>query len=127
MSNIAACWRAANYLFVGQSYLKANPLLEVPLNAPAYQAAIAGTLGTTMGINCRYMQLNQIINAFDANMIYIIDPGYQKLAIRRHQTAVRTVSMFWGAMERRGEGAVQASHGHKHGLERGSHALSRQR
>jgi hypothetical protein len=67
------------------------------------------------------------INAFDLNMIYIIDPGYQKLAIDRHQTAVGIVSVFWGAIERAGEAAVQASRGRKHGLQRGPHALSRQR
>jgi hypothetical protein len=60
-------------------------------------------------------------------MIYIIDRGYQKLAIDRHQTAVRIVSVFWGAIERAGETAVQASRGRKHGLHRGPHALSRQR
>ena len=60
-------------------------------------------------------------------MIYIIGPGYQKLASRRHQTAVRIVRVFWGAIERRGEAAVQASRGRKHGLQRGAHALSRQR
>jgi xylulose-5-phosphate/fructose-6-phosphate phosphoketolase len=31
LQNVDAYGRAANYLFVGQIYLKANPLLEVPL------------------------------------------------------------------------------------------------
>ena len=40
-----AYWRAANYLSVGQIYLKANPLLREPLRARARQAAAAGPLG----------------------------------------------------------------------------------
>jgi xylulose-5-phosphate/fructose-6-phosphate phosphoketolase len=31
LEGIDAYWRAANYLSVGQIYLKANPLLESPL------------------------------------------------------------------------------------------------
>jgi hypothetical protein len=42
LQNIDGHWRAADYLFVGQIYLKANPLLEVR-SIPAYQVAIAGT------------------------------------------------------------------------------------
>jgi xylulose-5-phosphate/fructose-6-phosphate phosphoketolase len=33
-----AYWRAANYLTVGQIYLKDNPLLEVPLRLTPYLA-----------------------------------------------------------------------------------------
>ncbi len=31
LQKMEAYWRAANYLTVGQTYLKDNPLLEVPL------------------------------------------------------------------------------------------------
>ena len=38
-------WEAANYLTVGQIYLKDNPLLREPLAARAHQAAAARSLG----------------------------------------------------------------------------------
>jgi hypothetical protein len=60
-------------------------------------------------------------------MIYIFGPGQEGASRRVDQITVLTVSVFWGAIERRGEAAVQASQGRKHGLERGPHALSRQR
>ena len=44
-----ACWRAANYLTVGQIYLQANPLLREPLRARAHQAAAARPLGHVAG------------------------------------------------------------------------------
>jgi xylulose-5-phosphate/fructose-6-phosphate phosphoketolase len=96
LPNIDACWRAAKYLFVGQIYLKANPLLEVPLNTSLSSRDcrdIEGRRQVSTAVAC---SSTRSINAFDLNMIYIIDLGYQKLAIGGHQTAVRTVSVFLG-------------------------------
>ena len=42
-------WQAANYLTVGQIYLRENPLLREPLEYRAHQAAPAGTLGHIAG------------------------------------------------------------------------------
>jgi hypothetical protein len=89
---------------------------------------MAGTLADDAESQLRiYVHLNRIINTCDPNMIYIIGRGHQKMAICRHQTAVRTASVSWGAIQRTGAAAVQASHGRKHGPERGPYALSRQR
>ena len=45
-----AWWRAANYLSVGQIYLRANPLLEAPLSLDHIKPRLLGHWGTTPGL-----------------------------------------------------------------------------
>src|SRR5215475_9476700 len=71
-----AYWRAANYLTVGQIYLKDNPLLEEPLRHEHVKPRLLGHWGTTTGLNFIYVHLNRLIVAYDLNMIYIIGPGH---------------------------------------------------
>jgi xylulose-5-phosphate/fructose-6-phosphate phosphoketolase len=71
-----AYWRAANYLTVGQIYLKDNPLLERPLTREDIKPRLLGHWGTTAGLNFIYTHLNRLIVENDLNMIYIIGPGH---------------------------------------------------
>ena len=71
-----AWWRAANYLSVGQIYLRANPLLEVTLALEHIKPRLLGHWGTTPGLNFLYVHLNRLIKAHDLNMINIIGPGH---------------------------------------------------
>jgi len=71
-----AYWRAANYLSVGQIYLKANPLLESPLAFEHVKPRLLGHWGTTPGLNLLYVHLNRLIVENDLNMIYVIGPGH---------------------------------------------------
>ncbi len=71
-----AYWRAANYLTVGQIYLKDNPLLERPLTLDDVKPRLLGHWGTTSGLNFIYVHLNRLIRKQDLNMIYIIGPGH---------------------------------------------------
>jgi xylulose-5-phosphate/fructose-6-phosphate phosphoketolase len=71
-----AYWRAANYLSVGQIYLKDNPLLEQPLRREHVKPRLLGHWGTTAGLNFIYVHLNRLIVAHDLDMIYIIGPGH---------------------------------------------------
>src|SRR6201996_198079 len=71
-----AYWRAANYLSVGQIYLKDNPLLERPLSMDDIKPRLLGHWGTTPGLNFLYVHLNRIIAKNNVNMIYIIGPGH---------------------------------------------------
>jgi xylulose-5-phosphate/fructose-6-phosphate phosphoketolase len=71
-----AYWRAANYLSVGQIYLKDNPLLEEPLRLEHIKPRLLGHWGTTAGLNFIYVHLNRLIVAHDLDMIYIIGPGH---------------------------------------------------
>jgi xylulose-5-phosphate/fructose-6-phosphate phosphoketolase len=69
-------WRAANYLSVGQIYLRANPLLEEPLAIEHVKSRLLGHWGTTPGLNLLYVHLNRLIVAHDLDMIAIIGPGH---------------------------------------------------
>jgi xylulose-5-phosphate/fructose-6-phosphate phosphoketolase len=71
-----AYWRAANYLSVGQIYLRGNPLLEVPLKLEHVKPRLLGHWGTTTGLNFLYVHLNRLIKNNDLNMIYVIGPGH---------------------------------------------------
>jgi xylulose-5-phosphate/fructose-6-phosphate phosphoketolase len=71
-----AYWRAANYLSVGQIYLRDNPLLTEPLTLEHVKARLLGHWGTTPGLNFIYVHLNRMIRAQDLNIIYITGPGH---------------------------------------------------
>ncbi|NOY60523.1 MAG: phosphoketolase family protein [Calditrichaeota bacterium] len=71
-----AYWRAANYLSVGQIYLRDNPLLQEPLKIEHVKPRLLGHWGTTPGLNFIYLHLNRVIKSNDLNMIYIIGPGH---------------------------------------------------
>ncbi len=71
-----AWWRAANYLSVGQIYLKDNPLLREPLTLEHIKPRLLGHWGTTPGLNFIYAHCNRSIVARDLNMMYIIGPGH---------------------------------------------------
>ncbi len=76
LKSIDAYWRAANYLSVGQMYLRDNPLLRVPLTLAHVKRMLLGHWGTTPGQNFIYVHLNRIIKAHDLDMIYVSGPGH---------------------------------------------------
>lgn len=76
LDRIDACWRAANYLSVGQIYLLDNPLLREPLRREHVKPRLLGHWGTTPGLNFIYAHLNRLINKYDLDMIYIAGPGH---------------------------------------------------
>ncbi|HXF74987.1 MAG TPA: phosphoketolase family protein, partial [Methylomirabilota bacterium] len=76
IDQIDAYWRAANYLSVGQIYLRDNPLLKEPLKAEHIKRRLLGHWGTTPGLNFIYAHLNRVIRRNDLNMIYIAGPGH---------------------------------------------------
>lgn len=71
-----AYWRAANYLSVGQIFLRDNPLLREPLRRSHVKPTLLGHWGTTPGQNFIYVHLNRVIREYDLNMIYISGPGH---------------------------------------------------
>ena len=76
LSKMDAYWRAANYLSVGQIYLKDNPLLEQPLSIDDVKPRLLGHWGTTPGLNFIYVHLNRIIRERNLDMMYVIGPGH---------------------------------------------------
>ncbi|SDM20404.1 xylulose-5-phosphate/fructose-6-phosphate phosphoketolase [Aerococcus urinaehominis] len=69
-------WRAANYLSVGQMYLRDNPLLKEELKADHVKIKPLGHWGTIAGQNFVYAHLNRVINKYDLNMFYVEGPGH---------------------------------------------------
>ena len=76
-----AYWRAANYLSVGQIYLRDNPLMKEPLKIEHIKKMLLGHWGTTPGQNFIYVHLNRIIKKYDLDMLYISGPGHGGPAI----------------------------------------------
>ncbi|MEP6905968.1 MAG: phosphoketolase family protein, partial [Gemmatimonadales bacterium] len=73
---IHAYWRAANYLSVGQIYLRDNPLLHEPLRLEHVKPRLLGHWGTTPGLNFIYAHFNRLIIERNLDAIYIAGPGH---------------------------------------------------
>ncbi|HTB23210.1 MAG TPA: phosphoketolase family protein [bacterium] len=76
LQKMDAYWRAANYLSVGQIYLRDNPLLKRPLAPADVKHMLLGHWGTTPGQNFIYVHLNRAIKKYDLDMIYVSGPGH---------------------------------------------------
>ncbi|RAV71821.1 phosphoketolase family protein [Aerococcus mictus] len=76
LDKVDAWWRAANYLSVGQMYLRDNPLLDREVTADDVKITPIGHWGTIAGQNFVYAHLNRVINKYDLNMFYIEGPGH---------------------------------------------------
>jgi xylulose-5-phosphate/fructose-6-phosphate phosphoketolase len=71
-----AYWRAANYLSVGQIYLRDNPLLREPLRLEHVKPRLLGHWGTTPGLNLLYAHMNRAIRLRELDAIFITGPGH---------------------------------------------------
>jgi len=76
LERLDAWWRAANYLSVGQIYLKDNPLLRKPLQREHVKPRLLGHWGTTPGLTFLYAHANRAIVQRGLNAMYIIGPGH---------------------------------------------------
>lgn len=71
-----AWWRAANYLSVGQIYLRDNPLLRRELAVDDVKPRLLGHFGTVPGLNLIYAHANRLIRERDLSALYIAGPGH---------------------------------------------------
>jgi xylulose-5-phosphate/fructose-6-phosphate phosphoketolase len=76
LAALDAWWRAANYLTIGQIYLRANPLLREPLRAAHIKPRLLGHWGTSPGLSFIYAHLNRLIRATGSRMIFLAGPGH---------------------------------------------------
>jgi xylulose-5-phosphate/fructose-6-phosphate phosphoketolase len=76
LEKLDAYWRAANYLSVGQIYLRGNPLLREPLTLAHVKPRLLGHWGTTPGLNFVYAHMNRVIRQRDVNAIFVCGPGH---------------------------------------------------
>ena len=95
-----AYWRAANYLSVGQVYLRDNPLLDVPLTLEHIKPRLLGHWGTTPGLNFLYVHLNRLIKENDLDMMYVIGPGHGGPGIVAHSYLEGSYTEHYPAIER---------------------------
>lgn len=77
-------WQAANYLAVGQIYLRDNVLLQQPLQPQHIKPRLLGHWGTSPGLNLIYTHLNRLIRHTGADVLYICGPGHGAPAILAH-------------------------------------------
>jgi xylulose-5-phosphate/fructose-6-phosphate phosphoketolase len=99
-----AYWRAANYLSVGQIYLRDNPLLREPLKLEQIKPRLLGHWGTTPGLNFIYVHLNRVIMKYDLNMIYVTGPGHGGPGLVANTYLEGTYSEFYPNISRDTEG-----------------------
>src|SRR3954469_13299438 len=71
-----AWWRAANYLTVGQIYLRENPLLREPLRPSHIKPRQLGHWGTSPGLSLIYAHVNRLIVKRNADAIFLAGPGH---------------------------------------------------
>ncbi|GAA2162276.1 phosphoketolase family protein [Pedococcus bigeumensis] len=69
-------WAAANYLTVGQIYLRDNALLRHPLTLAHTKPRLLGHWGTSPGLSMIYALLNRRIRETDTDWLYVTGPGH---------------------------------------------------
>ncbi len=107
LTHVDAWWRAANYLAVGQIYLRANPLLREPLQPAHIKPMLLGHWGTTPGQNFIYAHLNRLIREHDLDMIYIAGPGHGGPALVANAYLEGTYSEVYPAISQDAEGLAR--------------------
>jgi xylulose-5-phosphate/fructose-6-phosphate phosphoketolase len=81
LATVQRCWRAANYLAIGQIYLQANPLLREPLRAEHIKPRLLGHWGTSPGLSLLYLHINRLIRHRDLDAIFLAGPGHGAPAV----------------------------------------------
>jgi len=104
LAKMDAYWHAANYLTVGQIYLKDNPLLKRPLTLEDVKPRLLGHWGTTTGLNFIYVHLNRVIRERDLNMIYIMGPGHGGPGIVANTYLEGSYTELYPAVEQNADG-----------------------
>jgi xylulose-5-phosphate/fructose-6-phosphate phosphoketolase len=107
LERLDAYWRAANYLTVGQIYLRANAQLQRPLTVDDIKPRLLGHWGTSPGLNVIYAHLNRVIARDDLDLIYVIGPGHGGPAILANAWLEGSYSETYPAITRDGEGMAQ--------------------
>ncbi len=76
LRKIDTYWRACNYLALGMTYLKANPLLKESLKPEHIKDRLLGHWGASPGLAFCYIHLNRIIKKHDADVVFMAGPGH---------------------------------------------------
>ena len=101
---IDAYWRAANYLTVGQIYLRENALLREPLRPEHIKPRLLGHWGTSPGLSLLYVHLNRVIRERDADVIFITGPGHGGPSVLANVYLEGTYSEIYPVVSRDADG-----------------------
>src|SRR5207342_3353660 len=71
LRKIDAFWRASNYLALGMTYLKANPLLKEPLKPEHVKDRLLGHWGASPGLAFCYLHLSRAIKKQDLDVVFM--------------------------------------------------------
>ncbi len=104
IEGLDAYWRAANYLTVGQIYLRDNPLLREPLRPEHIKPRLLGHWGTSPGLSFIYVHLNRLVRETDASVIYLTGPGHGGPAIVANVYLEGTYSETYPSVSQDAEG-----------------------
>ncbi|AMV27791.1 Xylulose-5-phosphate phosphoketolase [Gemmata sp. SH-PL17] len=76
LQKIDAFWRASNYLALGMTYLRANPLLKEPLKPEHVKDRLLGHWGASPGLAFAYIHVSRAIKAYDLDAVFMAGPGH---------------------------------------------------
>jgi len=76
VAGLDAWWRAANYLTIGQIYLRGNPLLRQPLTPEHIKPRLLGHWGTSPGLSFVYAHVSRLIRQTGQQAVYLAGPGH---------------------------------------------------
>lgn len=76
LDQIDRFWRACNYMALGMTYLKANPLLREPLAPDHIKDRLLGHWGASPGLAFVWAHLNRAIRAHDLEVLFMAGPGH---------------------------------------------------
>ena len=87
LSGVEKYWRCANYLSVGQIYLRSNPLMKKDwvdektgetrdFGRKDVKHRLVGHWGTTPGINFLFGHVNRLIADHQQNAVFLMGPGH---------------------------------------------------
>jgi xylulose-5-phosphate/fructose-6-phosphate phosphoketolase len=71
-----ACWRACNYLALGMTYLRDNPLLKQPLDPAHIKERLLGHWGSSPGLAFCYLHMSRAIKAQNLDVVFMAGPGH---------------------------------------------------
>lgn len=110
LDRIDRWWRAANYLSVGQIYLRANEMLARPLSAEDIKPRLLGHFGTVPGLNLVYAHLNRAILERDEPVLFIAGPGHGGPAMNANAWLDGTYSELYADVTRDAAGMRKLFH-----------------
>ncbi len=100
-------WAAANYLTVGQIYLRDNALLRDPLTLAHVKPRLLGHWGTSPGLSMVYALVNRRIRETGTDWLYVTGPGHGGPALVAAAWLEGTYSEVYPQIGDDGEGVLR--------------------